>query len=53
MRTTQEECAAMAATMLDGELLAITRRLQGDSLTSLQRTVKTEAHKRNLASRSN
>lgn len=43
-----EECAAMAAAMLDVELIAITNRLQGDNLTPLQRAVIAEAEKRQL-----
>jgi len=50
MRTTEEECAAMAAAMLDIELLTITRRLQGESHTDFQRAVIAEARRRKLES---
>jgi len=43
-----DECAAMAAAMLDGEIAAIVRRLSAPTLTPLQRAVVTEARKRNL-----
>lgn len=48
MYATDRECAAMAAAMLDAELLTVMRRLQGDSLTDFQRAVLVEASKRKL-----
>lgn len=49
MRNLAEECAAMAATMLDAELMSILRRLPDDNLrTPLQQAVEQEARKRNM-----
>lgn len=44
----QEECAAMAAAMLDAELVAIVRKCHDNFRTPLQREVKREAQKRGL-----
>jgi hypothetical protein len=44
----QKECAAMAAAMLDQELLSIIRKMDGGTPTPLQRAVLAEACRRNL-----
>jgi hypothetical protein len=48
MSQLREECAAMAADMLDDELIAIINRIQGGKLTPLQRAVFAEVEKRQL-----
>ena len=47
MRNLADECAAMAATMLDAELMAILRKMPDDEQrTPLQRAVEHEARRR-------
>lgn len=50
MQNTSEMCAAMAAKMLDAELLAIARKLiDEEPMTPLQQAVVREAHRRDIA----
>jgi len=50
MSITEEQCAMMAARMLDEELLAITRKIEDeDNLTPFERAVVREWHERQRA----
>ena len=50
MRNLTDECAAMASTMLDAELMAIVRKLPvEETRTPLQQAVEHEARRRNFS----
>jgi hypothetical protein len=50
MQNSAKECAAMAANMLDAELMAIARKISDDeSRTPLQQAVEDEVRRRNFA----
>ena len=51
MRESMKTCAALAAAMLDDELVAIMRRYPGERPTALQKAVKKEAFSRGLETR--